>query len=973
MSATARWPRCSARCRRRVHRVIFQHAFDHGSGGEASRLLSRAFAALALLALVTPAARAQGAASAERRLPEDPAIRLGTLANGLTYYIKHNGYPAHRAELRLVVNAGSVLEDEDQRGLAHLLEHMAFDGSTHFPKHGIWDYLERVGMQGGADINAATSFDQTVYRLTIPTDSAPIVANALQILEDWAHGLTLDSAEFERERQVVIEEWRLGRGAAARIRDQELPVLLHGSRYADRQPIGGKEALERGRLAAVRRFYRDWYRPDLMAVVIVGDIDPAAMEREIRRRFAAIPKATHPRPRLTYPVPPQRRPQVVSATDSEATATEVVLVARRSRVPVRTAADYRRTLVAQLWQGMLDARLTEAAQRADAPFLAAGVGSGTLVRGVGVYQIGARVSDGGVPRALDALRAEVARVRRDGFTAGELDRERAALLRSYDQLEAERERIPSGQLAEQLAEEYLTGEPTLSLDEEIALARELLPAITLNDVQRSASELLPDSDVVVLVSAPATATATLPTTTALLQQLARRAPQLAAYVDSTSGLPLLPREPAPGAVVDSARVDALGIQLWTLSNGVRVILKPTQLNPGEVLLTSYRDGGISAASDSELVPAATAVQIIGQSGLGAYDAAGLRKRLAGSVVSVGSTIGPYGEGVWGNASPKDLATLFQLVYLQFTAPRLDSAVFQQYEGALRDALTHRAASPEAAFSDTLTVILANHSPRVRLLDQRYLCELDPEKSLAFVRERFRDVTGFTFVIVGAFQPNSIKPLVERYLASLPASGEQHRWHDTGIRPPDGVVTRVVRKGKEPKGAVTLVFIGRADTSIGERTTLLALANILEQRLWDRLREQLGGVYGVTVTADQDAVPVPGYRVTVSFGADPARLEELTEVVFAEIEHLKAAGPTAVELEKFKEEYRRKRETAMRTNEYWLQSIALYDQRGWPFTDLLTGDQRVESLTTSELQAAMRRYLDPTNYVQVSLIPEDSKS
>ncbi len=973
MNAAVEWLRCSARCRRRVRGVIFEHVFDRGSHGEALRLLSRAFAALTFLALVPSAARAQGAPFPGQRLPEDPAIRRGTLANGLAYYIERNGYPAHRAELRLVVNAGSVLEDEDQRGLAHLLEHMAFDGSTHFPKHAIWDYLERVGMQGGADINAATSFDQTVYRLTIPTDSAPIVANALQILEDWAHGLTLDSVELERERQVVIEEWRLGRGAGARIRDQELPVLLDGSRYADRQPIGGEEALERATLAAVRRFYRDWYRPDLMAVVIVGDLDPAAIEREVQRRFAAIAKATQPRPRPTYPVPRPRRPRVVIATDSEATVTEVALVATRVRAPVRTVDDYRRALMTQMWQGMLGARLSEAARRADAPFLAAGVGSGTLVRGVDIYQIGARVSDGGVPRALDALRAEVARVRRDGFATAELDRERASLLRRYDQLEAEHERIPSGQLAEQLVEEYLTGDPTPSLDAEIALARALLPAITLDDVQRSASELLPDSDVVVLVSAPATATATLPTTTALLRQLARRAPQLAAYVDSTSGLPLLPREPAPGAIVDSARVDALGIQLWTLSNGVRVILKPTQLNPGEVLLTSYRDGGISAASDSELVPAASALQIIGQSGLGAYDAATLRKRLAGSVVSVGSTIGPYGEGVWGNASPKDLATLFQLVYLQFTAPRLDSAVFQQYEGALRDALTHRAASPEAAFSDTLTVILANHSPRVRLLDQRYLRELDPEKSLAFVRERFGDVTGFTFVIVGAFEPDSIKPLVKRYLASLPASGEQHQWHDTGIRPPDGVVTRVVRKGKEPKGAVTLVFLGRADTSIGERTTLLALANILEQRLWDRLREQLGGVYGVTVTADQDAVPVPGYRVTVSFGANPARLDELTRVVFEEIGHLKDSGPTAVELQKFKEEYRRGRETATRTNGFWLQAIALYDQRGWPLTELLAAGARVESLTTSELQMAMRRYLDPSHYVQVSLIPEDSKS
>ncbi|HEX6535950.1 MAG TPA: insulinase family protein [Gemmatimonadaceae bacterium] len=933
-------------------------------------------ASLGALSFVAPRpALAQRDSSLARRLPEDPAIRSGRLPNGLTYYVLHNGYPAHRAELRLVVNAGSVLEDDDQRGLAHLLEHMAFDGSTHFPKHAIWDYLERVGMRGGADINAATSFDQTIYRLTIPTDSADIVENGLRILHDWAHGLTLDSTELERERKVVIEEWRLRRGADARIGDQQLPVLLAGSRYADRQPIGLVSTLRTAPIAAVRRFYHDWYRPDLMAVVVVGDVDADSMAARVRELFGAIPpvatQGATPRARPVLTVPIASAPRVSVATDTEATSTGVTLLGTRPHHETITVGDYRRSLVEGMYDALLDARLAEAAHRADAPYLAASVGGGSVVRPLDVHQLEARVKDGGVRRALDAMRAEAARAARDGFTGAELARQQEAVLRQYDQLEARIEEIPSAQLAEQLAGEYLTGGPTPSAEQEIALARSLVPTITLDDLHRMARALDPtrDSGLVLLVSAPAAAKPVLPAPAQLLSDLAAAPRALAAYVDSTSTAPLLSREPPPGTIVSATHLGSLGIDVWTLSNGVRVLLKPTTLDPGQILVTSYRDGGTSVAPDSDLVPAATALQLVSQSGLGGYDAISLRKRLAGTVASVGGAINAYGEGIWGSGSPKDVSTLFQLLYLEFTAPRLDSVAFAQYQAQLREALAHRAGSPEAAFSDTLALLLANHSPRARVLDESYLRAMDPAKSLAFFKSRFADANGFTFVIVGAFAPDSIRPLVERYLGGLPSDGSRSRWRDTGVRAPTGVVKRIVRKGKEPKGAASIVFLGDADASHHERTVLLALSNVLQQRLWERLRQQLGGVYGVSVNADQEVVPVPQYRVSVSFGADPGRLDELTRAVFDEIERLRRDGPTDVELGKFREEYRRSRETASRTNGFWLQSIALYDQRGWPLGDLLAADGYAEGVTADDVRAAARRYLDESHYVQVELVPE----
>jgi zinc protease len=605
----------------------------------------------------------------------------------------------------------------------------------------------------------------------------------------------------------------------------------------------------------------------------------------------------------------------------------------------------------------------------DAPFLYAGVGSRPLVRTLDLVELTARVTDGGMVAGLRALQSEVNRGCTTGFTTSELEREKRALLRWYDRVDAERDHRPSGAIAEQLVAEYVTHDPTLHPDDDVALGRALIPTLTLDEVRRTMTDMFSTSGRVALVSGPAEGLTTMPTAAALLAALENPS-ALPAYVDSAPDVPLLAEEPLAGRVVAVANLEAVGAQLWTLSNGVRVILKPTALDPDEVLLTSYRDGGTSVAADSDLVPAASAIPMVAASGLGPYDASALHRRLRGTLVSVGSTIGAYGEGVWGNASRNDALTLFQLVYLAFTAPRIDSSAVRQFEASLRDALMHRGASPEAAYDDTLAQVLSGHSPRVPLLNDRYLAQLDPAKSLAFVRRRFADATDFTFVVVGAFDVDSVKPLVERYLGGLPASGAPSRWRDTGVRPPSGTVNRVIRKGREPRGATTLVFLGTADSTHQERRILLALTNVLQQRLWERLREELGSIYGVSVSWDQETVPCPSYRIDVSFGADPRRLNELTEAVFAVIAELATNGPTPVELEKFKEGQRRGREIAMTTNGFWLQSLALYDQRGWPLQEIPGADTLVDAMSAADVQAASGRYLDTSHYVQVSLIPED---
>lgn len=924
------------------------------------------FGCVGLLLAAAPLPRAPSTGD-DPRLPSDPAVRAGMLPNGLRYRIRHNAYPANRAELRLVVNAGSVLEDDDQRGLAHLLEHLAFNGTPHFPGHEIWRYLERVGARMGADVNATTGHDETVYMLTLPTDSAEIMRQGLQILEDWTHRMTLDSLQFERERLVVIEEWRGRQGAAGRIGDKLSTSLLAGSRYADRSPIGTLASLQQATLGAVRRYYRDWYRPDLMTIVIVGAVQVDSMEAEVRRRFGAVPARPPLRPRPDYRIGDRPGTEVAIVLDAEATGSDVTLTRRAATPAAVTETVYRRGMVIQLHDVMLTARLAEQGLDSAAPFLAAGASGGGLVRHAGLAQLAARAKAGKSAEALASMMAEVDRVRRDGFSPAELDRQKAMLLRQYEHALTQRDRIHSAQLAAGLVDESLTGEPLLALETEVALARRLLPGITLSEVAQVAASRFSDSNRVVIATGPSGSTVD----EAALRSVLTRATQLDAYHDRTLDEALLPKLPEPGRVIRRSAVDSLGLQTWELSNGVRLILKPTTFNPDEVIVSAYRDGGVSVVADSDLVAATTAAELAGRSGLGQHDAVSLGKRLAGTHAGVGYWVSQYSEGVSAGGSPRDLELVLQLLHLAFTAPRMDPAAFEQYRSMQRDRLVNRAAEPEAALSDTFSLVLANHAPRARLFDEAFLRELDPERSLAFLRQRFGNADGFTFVVVGAFSPDSLEPLVARYLGGLPARARAGGWRDDGVRPPEGIVTRVLHKGSAPKATAAMTLVAEADLSREEGVRLQALVGILRHRLWERLRQELGGTYGVEVSGGIRTAPEPLALVSIHFATDPARLDALLAEVMAQLDSVRSGGPTATELQTYQEEYRRQRETDMKGNGWWMRSLVLYDQRGWSLDQLTGAEALVRQLTPQQLRLAARRYLNLSRYVRVSLLPEQS--
>lgn len=920
---------------------------------------------LGLLAAVPAAAQAPATP-----LPADTAVRIGTLPNGVRFYVRPNREPRNRAELRLVIDAGSVLEDADQRGLAHFVEHMAFNGTRRFPKHALVDFLEGTGMRFGADVNAYTSFDETVYQLTLPTDSAGVLARGFDVLEDWAHAVSFDSTEIEKERGVVIEEWRLGQGAGARLRDRQFPVLFGGSRYAERLPIGDRATLERFDPAALRRFYRDWYRPDQMAVVAVGDFDQARVERLIRERFAGILAPEEARPRPAFDVPGHPATRFSIATDPEATGSDVSLYLKQPARPSGTYESYRRWLAESLAGAMLTGRVQELTQQPGAAVLGVGSFQGRILRPLEAFVLNASVPDGGAEAGLRALLTEVRRAERHGFTASELAREKTGTLRRAEQRYAERAKQTSSGFAGEYASHFLYGGVPTSAETDYALVRRLLPEIDTAEVNAVARGWAQQGNRVVLVSAPAKAGIAVPTEatlTAVVREVAG-AP-LTAYAETVSDAPLLDSPPTPGRVVSHRRIPEIGVTEWTLANGVRVVLKPTDFRDDEILLAARSPGGSSLVSDARYTDARFATAAVQTAGVGRWDPIELGKRLAGKAASVGVDLGELHEGVSGVASPRDAETLFQLVHLYFTAPRRDTVAWEAYRDRARAMLRNRALSPEAAFADTLQVTLAQGHPRERPPSAARFDSLSLDRSLAVYRERFGDAGDFTFYLVGNFRPDSIRPLVERYLGGLPSAGRQESWRDVGVDPPRGVVRKTVRRGTEPKARTQIVFAGPLEWGRAEAHALSSMAEALQIRLREILREDLGGTYGVGVGASAARDPDPEFRVSLGFGTSPDRLAELTDTVWAEIARFQAKGPTPEEVSKVREAQRRAYQTSLRENGFWLTQLLVYDRYGWDPREIATAAWRIDRLDAATIQAAARRYLDPENYVQVTLVPE----
>ncbi len=868
------------------------------------------------------------------------------------------------------MNAGSVLEDDDQRGLAHFVEHMAFNGTKNFPKQDIVNFVQSIGMRFGSHLNAYTSFDETVYQLQVPTDRAEVMDRAMLVLSDWAQNVSFDPVEIDKERGVVLEEWRLGRGAQGRLRDKQFPVLLAGSRYADRLPIGTPEVLQNFKHERLTQFYKDWYRPDLMAVVAVGDFEVKDVEALVRKHFASIPAAATRRERPAYQVPPRAGTSYVIAADAEITTTSVQVYNTMPARDQATIGAYRQMmLVDRMFTGMLNTRLSEIALKPGAPFLGAGTGIGRLVRTTETTTLSAAVRENGVEAALDAIFTEAARVTKFGFTEPELDRQKVNMLRGFERAMAEQENQQSDDLAAEYIRNFTTDEPIPGIAYEYELYKRFVPTITLAELNTMAATLSPNQNRTVLVSAPQKPGLVLPTEAKLAGvMMAATSKTLTAYEDSVSREPLLRAAPTPGRVVATATKDAFGITEWTLSNGVHVVLKPTTFRQDEVLVTAFSPGGTSLASDADLIPAETAAQVVGAGGLGTFDAVNLRKVLTGKVASAGASIGDYFEEINGSASPKDLETLFQTIYMRFTQPRADPTMFTVLTDQLKVALANQRNTPEFAFSEAFASAMWQDNIRAKPMTLENVDEMSLDKSMAFYRNRFSDASDFTFVFVGSFEPNAIRPLVETYLASLPSTGRKESWRDVGLRRATGIVQRRVMKGIEAKSQTRLVFSGPFEYDQQRRVTVRAMAMVLEGKLREALREDLGGTYGVGVSASYSKIPRPEYSISISFGSSPERADALVDVALSKIADLKANGPDERDVNNIREIMLREYESSSRQNGFFLREISARYQHGEELADLFALPDFYRKINGPAIQAAAREYFG-ANMVRVQQFPE----
>jgi zinc protease len=907
-------------------------------------------------------------------LPADPALVRGRLPNGLHYYVRANGMPAHRAELWLAVNAGSVLEDEDQRGLAHFLEHMAFNGTMHFPKHALIDYLENAGMRFGPDLNAYTSFDETVYQFTIPTDGPTFLAQGLQMLADLAGGgITIDSEEVLAERGVILGEWRsrLPDTASQKAQVHQDSVLYGGdSRYATRGPIGLPSIIEHAQPSPIRRFYHDWYRPDLMAVVVVGDVDPRAAERLIRAQFGTIGASPHRRTRVNYLLPSDAEPHFDLYRGRVVPA--ITLLWMEPHHSEDTPTGFRADLVNQLLFAGVQRDLLRMREQPRRPFFQATAGRTSLpARSVDVQFVRVVAWADSLESGLAAALAEFERAAREGVPTPVLERQKAGLLRQFESAAAAEAARPSTDYAHEYTTHYLRGDGALmSAAQELALARSILPTITQRDIAHAAAFWHRRSDLQVLVNLPTFAHARPPSRESVLALLdsVTRTPVPVDTSRVFADSPLMPALPTPGRIVRERRDPRSEVTEWTLSNGARVLVKPTRFNADELMLKAVSPGGFSLVPDSLFFTSGRLVaQMMTQAaGVGTLHRDVLSQKLATTVLrDFNVSITNNDESISLAASPKDLSTIFQLLYLQFTAPKLDTAALAGWK---------QAGTPgNFSVDDQLTYLLARGDPRRSPPPWSLIPFADVPRAMAVYRDRFGNASDFTFFIVGNATTTELRPLVERYVASLPGTGHHEAAKPLDVKPWKETVERTNRAFDIPKASTFLVFDGTFPSDpthyVVERQRLATLGQVLQLRLRDLLRERLGGTYSVGVRTETYADPAEHYRVLLAFDAAPERIDSLQDVFFAVLDSVRGAGATASELAKAAAIGRRTHEVALQDNEYWLNRLELYDRLKIPFRQLVAPPTL--AFTPADIRAAAQQYLPPQSFIHFTVLPTDS--
>ncbi len=915
----------------------------------------------------------ENASGMEERLPLNPAVRTGTLANGMKYYIQQNAKPEKRIELRLAVNAGSMQEDDNQQGLAHFVEHMAFNGTKNFKKNDLVSFLENTGVRFGADLNAYTSFDETVYMLQLPTDKEGLVDKGLVVMSDWATGIAFEDSEIDKERGVIESEWRTGLGASERMRHVYWSKLFYQSRYANRLPIGTMEVIKNAPYERFRSFYRDWYRPDLMAIIVVGDINPDEIEAKVKTTFGALKNPEKPRQKEINAVPDHKETFVAIATDKEATGVEVEVLYKHPALPNGKLEDFRLSLVHSLFNRMFGERFNEITQTKDAQFFGASAGYGSLVRAKDMYYLSAQAKEKGILGSLEVMLTEQNRVLQHGFTDSELARQKLALLKSAEKASNERDKTTSAALSMQYVQHFLDDAPAMDAEQRYKLTKEFINSIKIEEINALLPKWATENNRTVIITAPQKEGLKVPTEAEVLAVFEKcKNQKLEAYKDKFLDLPLLAQAPVTGKVSSTKEI-AEGKNKATelkLSNGARVVIMPTAYKNDQILLQAYSPGGHSLYSDKDFWSASYAANLVDESGIGAFDLIALEKKLTGTNVSLSPYIGELYEGFSGSSSVEDFETMLTLLHLYATAPRKDTEAFERFMSQQKEELNNYAGNPMYYFYDQMVKAQnSNHARRFVLPAVADMGKINHDRALEIYRERFADFSDFTFVIVGNVDVAKATPLIEKYIASLPSKNRVENYKDVGVKAPTKGVTSNLKKGIAPQSNVSISFVKDETWTREKEFQLNAMTRVLNIMVRENLREDKGGVYSPYVGGSFSKEPKGRSEVLIIFQCAPENVDNLVKAVKEEIKALQQTGCSEDNYNKIREIMRRERESNLEKNEFWIGSLVQIYQRGADLKYIGQYSELVEKLTKEDIKKAATQFVDLDKALIITVNPE----
>lgn len=913
--------------------------------------------------------QAQFTANSDQPLKLSPNVTHGTLSNGLKYYILPNKKPEKRVELRLVINAGSIQEDDDQKGLAHFVEHMAFNGTKNFKKNDLINYLESLGVKFGPDLNAYTSFDETVYMLQLPTENEEVLKKGFTVLADWAFGISFEGAEIDKERGVIMSEWRTGLGAEQRMRNKYFGQLFFGSRYVDRLPIGDTSIIKNAPYEAFTRFYNDWYRPDLMAVIVVGDVDVAKVEKMIKDNFSQQQNPVTPRKRADYFLPPHDDIKVSVVSDKEATRNIIRLLYKHPSVEVNSVGTLYSSLKRELYNEMMNQRLEEISLSPESPFLFAYSGYGSQLRNADAYYSYASAADDKIEKALFTLITENERVKRHGFTNTELERAKANLMKEFETNFSEKDKIPSSNHARNLVNHFLSNDPFLEPEVELNLAKVLLPRVTVKEINELAKQWITDNNAGLVITKPEN-NITLKEENLLKVIADAKAGKIDAYKDFVSDKPLLEKIPEKGMIIDKTFDNETGVYKLTLENSLKVHYKITDFKNDEILMNSYVWGGHSLCEDKDYWSCVFADAIMDEAGVGNFSKTEIQKMLAGKTAEVAPYISELENGFTGKCKPADLETMLQLVYLYYTSPRHDTSSFKAFKTRQVNTYKNLLTDPQHYFNDRVQKIIYKDHPRVGYPTEKDMENLNLDAAYDFFQKEFKYSNAVNYFFIGNIEVKTFENLVETYLGSIPNLTRFKPEYNTELNKnlTKGSISTHFKMGIAPRSNVYIRMHLETENPENDELEFNIVTSVLRIMLRESMREDKGGVYGVRVTGTMDYLPKSIYNLIVSFNADPPMTQELIDLVMEGMNNLKNNGPSSENMKKVKEAMTLQMQSDLKENSFWLRQMVKNSQNNTSLNNLLGLIDKAKSLTAEDIQIAARKLFENENYIEISMYP-----